>query len=290
MIETVKEHNEKVLDTNDKKCFIVTPIGSANSEIRRNADGVIDSVINPVLIELGFKIENIVVSHRISEIGSINKKIIDELVNDELAIVNLTTLNPNVMYELAVRHATGKPVIIIAEEGTRLPFDIVDERTIFYKNDMQGVVELKDNLMEFCSLALLREQYENPIISAIQENSIISKVQSDTSSQESDFNRYVLEQLEKISNFINNMKIERNTKKEIRPFYFEVKSPVEDVNSLTSKIYTLLTSYYSEVFVKRNVRVRVFKEGNIRISFGPDLNNEEINNIIEILNQNLNLT
>jgi hypothetical protein len=118
-------------DYGDKSCFIITPIGGDNTEIRRAAEGVIDAVIIPTLIEIGFKEENIRVAHRMPNPGAINRQVITRILEDDLAIVNLTGLNANVMYELAVRHAVRKPVVQICEYGTKLPFDITEERTIF---------------------------------------------------------------------------------------------------------------------------------------------------------------
>lgn len=165
-------------ELNNKKCFIITPIGSTESEIRRATEGLIEAVIIPTLNELGFTNENISVAHRISESGSINRQIIKRIIEDDLAIVNLTGLNPNVMYELAVRHAIAKPVIMLAEDGTRLPFDIVDQRTIFYKDDMLGAVQLKEDLKTFVKSALNDTQVENPLISLIQENNALNNVSS----------------------------------------------------------------------------------------------------------------
>lgn len=115
----------------DKTCFIITPIGDDQSDIRRAADGVIDAVIIPSLMEIGFKEDNIIAAHRMANPGSINKQVITSVLDCDLAIANLTNLNPNVMYELAIRHAVRKPVIQICQKGTRLPFDITEERTIF---------------------------------------------------------------------------------------------------------------------------------------------------------------
>lgn len=159
-----------------KKCFIITPIGSTESEIRRATEGLIEAVIIPSLEELGFSKENISVAHRISESGSINRQIIKKIIEDDLAIVNLTGLNPNVMYELAVRHAIARPVVMLAEDGTRLPFDIVDQRTIFYKNDMLGAVQLKEDLKTFVQSALNDTQVENPLIQLIQENNALNNI------------------------------------------------------------------------------------------------------------------
>ena len=127
-----------------ERCFIITPIGDDSDPIRRHIDGIINAAILPAL---GDKYE-IVVAHHISEPGSITKQIIREIFSDKLAIANLTNKNPNVMYELAFRHSLGKPVIMIAEKGTPLPSDIIMERTIFYQNDAQGVLELKENIAD----------------------------------------------------------------------------------------------------------------------------------------------
>lgn len=125
-----------------EQCFIITPIGDENSEIRRHIEGIIDAVIKPALEEW-YEIE---VAHRISTPGSITKQIIEAIYNSKLVIANLTNCNPNVMYELALRHGIGKPVIMIAVEGTKLPSDIMMQRTIFYRNDARGVLELRDKL------------------------------------------------------------------------------------------------------------------------------------------------
>lgn len=127
-----------------KSCFIITPIGDGGSEIRRHVDGIISSVIRPVLKE--FNYEDIKAAHEINESGMITEQIIDRIISDDLVIVNLTGNNPNVMYELCLRHVVARPVINMCQNQTRLPFDISDNRTIFYANDMLGVKEASDEL------------------------------------------------------------------------------------------------------------------------------------------------
>ena len=125
-----------------ERCFIITPIGDDTDPIRRHIEGIIDAAITPALSNN----YEIVVAHKISEPGSITKQIITEIYNSKLVIANLTSRNPNVMYELALRHAIGKPAIMIAEKGTALPSDIIMQRTIFYHNDARGVLELREEL------------------------------------------------------------------------------------------------------------------------------------------------
>jgi hypothetical protein len=155
----------------EKKCFIISPFGHDGSEIRRKAEGLIEAVIKPVLSELGFLA---ISSLDISKPGSITNQVIEHLLNDDLVIANLSGLNPNVMYELAVRHAKRLPTVCLVEKGTSLPFDIAQERTIFYEDDMKGVTALKPVLSQSVNEALEDKEIDNPIYRVIQQ-SIIQK-------------------------------------------------------------------------------------------------------------------
>lgn len=150
--------------TDKKRCFIITPIGNDNDSIRRHIDGIIDAAIKPAL-EPDYEV---VAAHKITETGTITKQIIKEIYQDELAIANLTGNNPNVMYERAIRYCLGKPVLTIAEKGTNLPFDVMPERTIFYVNDPQGSLDLKDAIRSYVLNVDLAKR-ESPIHAILKE-------------------------------------------------------------------------------------------------------------------------
>ena len=62
--------------------------------------------------------------------GIITTHIINHLLEDDLVIADITYKNPNVFYELAIRHYTDKPVIQIKEYSEVIPFDVTTTRTI----------------------------------------------------------------------------------------------------------------------------------------------------------------
>ncbi len=153
--------SEKAKETKGN-CFVVTPIGAPNSQIRRNTDGLINSVLEPVLKGAPF---NFIVkaAHQESEGGSITRSVIQHLLEDDLVVADLTGLNPNVMYEVAVRHAIRKPIVLLTQDLRTLPFDIADQRTLEYVNDFAGVKELQESLRELCSQAMKEKTPDNPI-------------------------------------------------------------------------------------------------------------------------------
>lgn len=180
----------------NKTCFVITPIGHEGSEIRRSADGLIDAVIEPICKRMGL---TLVVAHRMDNSGSITNQIIEKILSSDIVITNLTTLNPNVMYELAVRHAAKLPVVSLAEKGTILPFDISDQRTIFYEDDMAGVIKLMDSLQQMMHEAINETSSDNPIYRAVQ-----SKIMKD-SQPEGDINAFIIDRLDKFEVTLSNL-------------------------------------------------------------------------------------
>ncbi|MDR3044157.1 MAG: hypothetical protein LBU75_07830 [Desulfovibrio sp.] len=179
-----------------RSCFIITPIGAPNSAIRRSTNGLIVSVLRPTLIALGFT--DVQAAHEIDDSGSITSQVIDRILNDDVVIANLTGLNPNVMYELAVRHATRKPVVTIAEEGTVLPFDIIDQRTHFFTNDISGAHELTEKIKDVIPLSM-KGGHDNPIYKAKRRKIILENVDSETKSIE----MFLLDKIEALSRKID---------------------------------------------------------------------------------------
>ena len=172
-------------------------------------DGEAYAVIKPTLEELGFEV---FVAHEISSPGSITKQVIQHLLQDDLVIANLTGLNPNVMYELAVRHAKRLPVVSLAEDGTVLPFDISDERTLFYKNDMSGVESLKPALKDSVSAAITEKDPDNPIYRATASQ-IIKE-----SAATKDTDRYIIDRLDSIEFALSRFSSYNTNKKEVDSF------------------------------------------------------------------------
>lgn len=62
------------------------------------------------------------------------QRIVSGIQHATFVIVDVTVGTLNVYYELGYAEAVGKPVIVIAKEGTELPFDTRDIPTTLYRN------------------------------------------------------------------------------------------------------------------------------------------------------------
>ena len=67
--------------------------------------------------------------------GSLLSQIIADLFSSPIVVADLTDRNPNVYWELGVRQSLSNGTIIIAQEGTQLPFDVRDIGVLYYNRD-----------------------------------------------------------------------------------------------------------------------------------------------------------
>ena len=141
-----KQKEEKEEKKEEKLAFVISPIGAPDTPIRKRADQILKHVIEPVVSKSGF---GTVRADKISKPGIITSQIIEHIMNDALVIADLTDHNPNVFYELAVRHTLRKPVIQIIEEGQLVPFDVSMTRTVYINHqDLDSVDRAKKDLEE----------------------------------------------------------------------------------------------------------------------------------------------
>jgi hypothetical protein len=116
----------------DQECFFIAPIGAEGSKERERSDGVLDFIVAKAAEELGLVA---VRADRLGEPGQITLQVIAHVLGARAAVVDLTGANPNVYYELAIRHTASLPTVLIAEETEKLPFDIAQMRTVFFDHE-----------------------------------------------------------------------------------------------------------------------------------------------------------
>lgn len=154
-----------------KECFVIMPISSG--EAYRLYKNRYDHIIKPAVEGLAVKGEQVFKCIRadfISSTGSITRQVLQRLYTSDAVIADLTDLNPNVFYELGVRHALRNKTILIALEGTKAPFDVGDLRIIYYEDrvgaEKEVIPKIQEALSSFTSDV---DQLDSPIFSAIPE-------------------------------------------------------------------------------------------------------------------------
>jgi O-acetyl-ADP-ribose deacetylase (regulator of RNase III) len=90
---------------------------------------------------------------------------IQHIFEDRVAIVDTSTLNANVFYELGVRHALRKGVtVLIQREGTTWPFNIAGLKSIPYTTNPRGVEGAINAIVKFISNSLKNSSHVDSLV------------------------------------------------------------------------------------------------------------------------------
>lgn len=142
----------------NKTCFVIMPIGDqkcedktiiTTSELRSKYDNLIKEAISNARPNL-----TIIRSDDIASPGTITLNILDQLMNSDYVVADITYPNPNVFYELGIRHTCRCGTILIREKkNVDVPFDISHSRYIVYEDSTAGLKKLSEelkNAFDFC--------------------------------------------------------------------------------------------------------------------------------------------
>ena len=143
----------------EKVCFYITPIGDEGTEARQHSDMFMQSLISPAMDELGLEV---VRADQIGEPGMITAQVIEHIRLSKLCIADLSLLNPNVFYEMCLRHACRRPVVQIIQKSDRLPFDVnqVNSLVIDTSNMYAFVPQIETYRAQIATLS--RKAIEDP--------------------------------------------------------------------------------------------------------------------------------
>ena len=137
-----------------KKCFVIMPVSKTKSCSTRQWTTIFNEMIKPAVLgsRLGFTCER-----SKPRTGNLIKDILNELNGADVVIADLTDTNPNVFYELGVRHTLRNRTILIAQDMKCVPSDLKSYWVIIYKKGLVGLQDFKDKMKD-----TLREMMKNP--------------------------------------------------------------------------------------------------------------------------------
>lgn len=204
------------------KCGIIMPIASTPDYPKEHWKEVLNILVEAIS-ETEF--EPRLVSDDVA-IGLIHERIVNNIYNDEIIVCDVSSKNPNVMFELGLRLAFDKPTIIIKDEKTGYSFDTGVIEHLNYPSSLRfnNIVDFKKELVNKINATYqksISDSEFSPFLKSFGKTIVPAKINS-TEIPES---KYILEKLELISSEIrflknngqNNMSLLDNNKIDLGP-------------------------------------------------------------------------
>jgi O-acetyl-ADP-ribose deacetylase (regulator of RNase III) len=163
-----------------KKCFVIMPFGK-----KKDVDGtevdfdyVYHELIEKAVEELGVECDR---CDEIIDTGSIHKKMFRGIFDAEVAVVDITSLNPNVFYELGVRHALHKHITLVIRRNSNLPipFNINGLNIVGYEIGTSDQIEsYRKKIREHIENGLEKESPDSIVHEALDDLNVVKRPKS----------------------------------------------------------------------------------------------------------------
>ena len=120
-------------NTNNKKekCFVIMPISDQGDYPKGHFQKVYEQIFVPAIKEAGYDAFRVDEDNMCTQIV---EKIFKAIQECPMALCDLSNRNPNVLYELGIRQAYDKPVVLVQDDKTERIFDISGINTISYNS------------------------------------------------------------------------------------------------------------------------------------------------------------
>lgn len=181
----------------DKSCFVVMGYGQRRdlmSGKKLNLDKIYFEIIKPIAEECGYYCFR---GDEIHDSGIIDISMYYGILDADLVIADISTLNPNAIYELGVRHGVRKrKTIVMIEQSNKFFFDLNHVRTITYKYPRFGgirqseIAQTKNALRDVIAYIDSHEDKDSPLYTYIEDLSEPRKQSSDNRKEKNEKSLY----------------------------------------------------------------------------------------------------
>jgi hypothetical protein len=131
--DTQVDNNDERHEQEIPECFVIMPISDPETYIPGHFRRVFEDLFRPACEQAGF---HAVRADQVRQTNLIHLDVLQKIIDSPMALCDLSSRNPNVLFELGLRQAFDKPVVLVQEAGTLPIFDIAPLRITNYRQEM----------------------------------------------------------------------------------------------------------------------------------------------------------
>lgn len=139
-------------------CFVIMPISDHPEYETGHFKRVFEDIFQPACDKAGFRA---VRADQVGQTNLIHLDVLQKLLASPMVLCDLSSRNPNVLFELGLRQAFDKPVVLVREIGTPDIFDIAPIRYIEYRKKRIYNEVLQDQKHIADAIAATQEAFES---------------------------------------------------------------------------------------------------------------------------------
>lgn len=228
----------KTNEETNPHCGIIMPI-SAIEDCSSAHWNEVKKIIETAITKAGYV--PLLVSDA-NDSGVIQKRIVQNIYDNEIVVCDVSCKNPNVMFELGMRLAFDKPTIIVMDNKTNYSFDTAPIEHLIYPRDLSyfAIIEFQEKLIDKIkgTIAASKDKNYSTFLKHFGEFKVATIEHTEGS-----LNDAVLAQLKDINNQLQILRPDPNRIKLIEPYQGLAINNNVDFESTRSLIRNLIEDF-----------------------------------------------
>ena len=283
-----KEQVNKIEEAKPQ-CGIIMPI-SAIEDCSSSHWGDVRRIIDAAIVNAGY-VPNLVSDA--NDTGVIQKRIVQNIYDNEIVVCDVSCRNPNVMFELGMRLAFDKPTVIIMDSKTNFSFDTSIIEHLIYPRDLSyfAIIDFQEKLTEKIKGTIEASKGSNytTFLKHFGEFKVAS-----IDHTEGSLNEAVLSQLKDINNLLQVLRPDSRFKtveqyRMVEPYH---RIGSESNSYASDATYALIKARIDEYCVKNNTNIRELRllssSSEKRVMLLRFVEKELINRALYVPRENIN--